>query len=269
MVKEYLRRAKDNILRQAKDNILRQAKDNILRQAQDDRRRQAQDDRRLRAKDNILRRAKDNRLLRSCVVILIFSLTALNIQSGFSQSKKDSVYKDLVGIYKHTAQVSFNFNLLEENFKGTLTAKKGNKYKMVVGDRIIICNGKSIWNYSPKDNKVVISNFEDSKDQVSIEELFFSFLLNFEPVKITEQVVNKNQTIFILSLKPKKNFKTMHEINSVDIWIDSGTYDILKFHITEPQEMTWVISKLRLRKSADDSIFEFEPNNECTVIDLR
>ena len=200
-------------------------------------------------------------------IIFLFALCSITI--GNAQSKKDSVYKELVNIYKHVIQVSFNFKLIEENFTGSLTAKKGNKYKMVIADRIIICNSKSIWNYAPKENKVVISSFEESSDQVSIESLFFSFLENFEPVNMTESVLSKNQTAWILSLKPKKNFKSMHQISSVDIWIDSGTYDTIKFHITEPQHMTWLISKLRLRKQADDAIFEFVPNKECTVIDLR
>ncbi|MFH1051176.1 MAG: outer membrane lipoprotein carrier protein LolA [bacterium] len=198
-----------------------------------------------------------------CFLSLLFSTTT------FSQTKKDTVYKELVNIYKHVVQVSFNFKLVEENFTGSLTAKKGNKYKMVIGDRIIVCNSKNIWNYAPKENKVVISSFEESSDQVSIESMFFSFLENFEPVKITEMELKKNQEAFILTLKPRKNYKSLHQISSVDVWIDSGTYDILKFHITEPQPMTWLISKLRLRKKADDAIFEFEPNNDCTVIDLR
>ncbi len=196
-------------------------------------------------------------------------LLLLTSSSGFARGKEDSVYNELVNIYKHVIQVSFNFKLVEEKFTGSLTAKKGNKYKMVIGDRVIVCNSKNIWNYSPKENKVVISSFEESSEQVSIESLFFSFLENFEPVKITEKELPKNQTAFILTLKPRKNFKSLHQISSVDIWIDSGTYDILRFHITEPQPMTWLISKLRLRKKADDAIFDFIPNKECTVIDLR
>jgi len=202
-------------------------------------------------------------------IILVLILLSNIFSVTQSQSKKDSVYKELVNIYKHVVQVSFNFKLLEENFTGSLTAKKGNKYKMVVGDRIIICNAKNIWNYSPKENKVVISSFEESSDHVSIEGLFFSFIENFEPVKISEKEFSKNQTALILSLKPRKNYNSLHQISSVDIWIDSGTYDILRFHITEPQTMTWLVSKLRLRKKADDGIFEFVPNKDATVIDLR
>jgi len=206
------------------------------------------------------------RILKITVLLILFLFISTTANT---QTKKDSVYKELVSIYKHVVQVSFNFKLVEENFIGSLTAKKGNKYKMVVGERIIICNSKNIWNYSPKDNKVVISNAEESGEQVSIEAVFFSFLENFEPSKITESILSKNQIAYILTLKPRKNFKSLHQISSVDIWVDSGTYDILKFHITEPQSMTWLISKLRLRKHAEDSLFEFEPNKECTVIDLR
>jgi|GEM_PF-418921 len=213
---------------------------------------------------------ENNKLLRAAILILLVTFfSGLNSIELEAQSKKDSVYKELVNIYKNVVQVSFNFKLLEEHFTGTLTAKKGNKYKLIVGDRVIICNAKNIWNYSPKENKVVISKFEESSEQVSIEALFFSFLQNFEPVKIDESIVSKNQTVYILTLKPKKNIKSLHQISSVDVWIDSGTYDILKFHITEPQTMTWLISKLRFRKSAEDALFEFEPNKDCTVIDLR
>jgi outer membrane lipoprotein-sorting protein len=187
----------------------------------------------------------------------------------YSQATKEQVFFELVNIYKHVRQVSFHFNLIEENFSGSLTAKKGNKYKMVIGDRLVISDGKTIWNFSPKENKVVISNFEEIKDQVSLENLFFSFLENFEPANIKESNEHSENGIYILSLHAKEKFKSFHHINSVELWVDRGTYDILRFIITNPQKMTWQISKLRLRKKAKDNLFKFIPNDDCTIIDLR
>jgi outer membrane lipoprotein carrier protein len=185
------------------------------------------------------------------------------------QATKESVYSELVNIYKHVTTISFNFHQIEENMKGSITAKEGNKYKMVLEERIIVCNGKTIWNYVPKDNKVVISNYEEIGDQVSLESLFFSFLDDFKPVKLEEANTSEGVTAYVLTLKVKDNSKNFKSISTVQVWVNKGTYDIIQFHITEPHKMTWLIDRLRLRRHSENSIFEFSPQKDCKIIDLR
>jgi outer membrane lipoprotein-sorting protein len=201
--------------------------------------------------------------------IVYLIIICLSFSHYSKAATKESVHQELINIYKHVTQVSFEFTLLQEKFKGYLTAKSGNKYKMVVAERIIISNGKTIWNYSEKENKVVISDFEELSDQVSIDKIFFSFLNTFKPAKLSEATTSKGVKSYILTLKADEKFKSLMHISTVDIWVDMGTYDIIQFEITEPQKMTWIIDKMKLRKKSDDSIFEFKPNDSCTVIDLR
>ncbi|MFC2130650.1 outer membrane lipoprotein carrier protein LolA [Bacteroidota bacterium] len=203
------------------------------------------------------------------IIILSLLFVVIPLFTCYSQDSKEKIYDELVKIYKYVTTVSFDFKLLEENFSGSLTVKKGNKYKMEIGGRIIISNGKTIWNYSPKENKVVISDLEEIGDQVSLESFFFSFLENFQPVKLTEKKTSKGIEAYVLDLKVKENTKSFQKISTVEIWIDRGTYDIIQFHINEPQQMTWHIEKLRLRKKASNSIFDFQPNEDCTIVDLR
>lgn len=203
------------------------------------------------------------------MILVIFTIMLVLTNLRADSPTKDTVYQELINIYKYVTQVSFDFVLLQEKFKGHLTAKKGNKYKMVVAERVIISNGKTIWNYSEKENKVVISDFEELTEQVSIDQIFFSFLNKFKPIKLSEATTSKGIKSFILTLKADDKFKSLMHISTVDIWVDKGSYDIIQFEIAEPQKMTWIIDKLKLRKKSEDSIFEFKPNDSCIVVDLR
>ncbi len=199
--------------------------------------------------------------------IIFFIFFILN-QVSFSQSA-DDVYNDLLKIYKHVLQVSFDFKLIEEGIEGHLIAKKGNKYKITIDDREIICNGKTVWNYSKSENKVFISDFEDNEEQISIDKIFFSFLNSFEPVKLSVLNNSDGTSAYILTLKTDETFRTSQHINSVKIMIHKETYDILQFQIFEPQKMTWVIKNLRLRKKADDKLFDFQIPEGTAIVDLR
>jgi len=181
----------------------------------------------------------------------------------------NEIYQSLLKIYKNVIQVSFDFNLIEEGIQGHLIAKKGNKYKITIGDREIICNGKTVWNYSKSDKKVFINDFEENEDQVSIDKIFFSFLNSFEPIKLTEINKSDGTNAYVLTLKTNETFRTTLHINSVKITVHKETFDILEFQISEPQKMTWEIKKMQLRKKADDKIFEFQIPEGIEVIDLR
>ena len=200
---------------------------------------------------------------------ILIAFILINSLLKAQEPTKESVYSEITDIYKYIQQVSFDFVLKEEGFSGHLTAKKGNKYKMVVNKRVIICNGKTVWNYSPDENKVYISDFEEFEDQLSIDKIFFSFLNSFKPLKITEGKNEKGEKVYTLLLKTDKDFETTMNISLVELTINHETFDIEKFQINEPQKMTWIIKKLKLRKKSEDSLFEFYPPENCEIVDLR
>ena len=171
-----------------------------------------------------------------------------------------------MGTYGNIESVSLNFKLVGNDFSGNLIAKKGNKYKMNLGDRIIICDGKTIWNYSEKDNKVVIGDFQKDNENISLEDIFFSFIENFEPVSLISM---KDGNSYLIKLKSKDSINYMPDISEVNLKI-SKKFIIESIQIIENNEtLTWQIRKLKYTNHIEDSEFEFAIPKKCTVIDLR
>lgn len=183
-----------------------------------------------------------------------------------AEISKQKVYQKLLDIYGNVESVSLNFNLVGNNFSGNLIAKKGNKYKMNLGDRIIICNGKTIWNYSKKDNKVVIGNFQKDNENISLEDIFFSFIENFEPISL---IPLKEDNSYLIKLKSKDSSNYMSNISEVNLKI-TNKYVIKSIQIIENGEtLTWKIMDLNYTPKFNEKVFEFTLPQKCTVIDLR
>ena len=158
----------------------------------------------------------------------------------------------------------------EGGIKGILSAKKGNKYRMDLGSRLIICNGKTIWNYSPEDNKTVISSYEANSQQISLEDIFFSFIDIFEPIEIKAVVNSRGRNSYMLKLKPKSESKHFRMIKEVNIWVDRRNYSLQSFQVIEEgQTLSWRISKLKTKEKFTDDLFEFQIPKGSTVVDLR
>lgn len=200
----------------------------------------------------------------SVLLFLIITLPCL------SQASKDKIFSKLKDKYGNVSSLSLEFSMQEGGIKGTLNARKGNKYRMDFGSRLIICNGKTIWNYSPDDNKSVISNFEANSQQISLEDIFFSFIDIFEPIDMKAVVTSRGRNSYMLKLKPKSESKHFRMIKEVNIWIDRRNYSLQSFQVIEEgQTLTWRISKLKIKENFSDDLFEFQVPKGCTVVDLR
>ena len=197
-------------------------------------------------------------------IYLVFLI--ISTSNSVSELSKQDVYLKLLDIYGKVESVSLDFKLVGRDFSGNLIAKKGNKYKMKIDDRLIICNGKTIWNYSKKDNKVVIGDFQKDNENISLEDIFFSFIENFKPISLLSL---DDSNSYSIKLKSKDSINYMSDISEVNLKI-TKKYIIKSIQIIENNEtLTWQINKLKCTNHIDDNEFEFTLPKKCTVIDLR
>ena len=121
--------------------------------------------------------------------LILFLLTY-----SLSAQTKDEVFSKIVKKYKNIGSISFSFQNEEiTGFAGILKAKKNNKYIIEANDRIIKCNGKTLWNYSISEKKVIISDFEENYvEENSIETIFFNFLNDYEPNDLKSEQSSKS-----------------------------------------------------------------------------
>lgn len=206
----------------------------------------------------------------TCYFLIIIFLSISNINL-FTQQSKESLYKNLEKKYGNIKSISFDYSMKEfpEN-KGSMKAKEGNKYIIKLTKRQIYSNGKTIWNVTHQDKKVVISELEvsDSKT-ITYENFFFDFFDLYKPKSLTKENSSKGQQKYILTLVPEPYDKDgTLDIIKVGVDIKSLGINYLQF-INGKETQTFEIKNISINPKLSDKVFEYVPEKDYDVIDLR
>lgn len=141
----------------------------------------------------------------------LFALEAKDVQKYFDNtiSKLNSLSADFTDIRNKTNS-------------GSLKAVKGNKYRIDSKDRIIVCDGKKIWNYAVKEKKVIVSTFEEERAGLSIETIFFDLLKAAEIESFAKEVPSKKakNVLYSVAIKLSSAEKKKHKIDNLKLLID-------------------------------------------------
>lgn len=197
---------------------------------------------------------------------ILLLLLIVNISNAFAIDKNE-IFDKLKAKYSSLETISFDFvNTSSKNIRASITAKKGNKYKMFFNNRIIYCDSKTIWNYSINDHNVLISNYKNHKNG-SVEQIFFDFVKSYSPQKISSSSNTQKSKNYLLELIPieKKN----DSFDKIEIAIDDAL-NIKSFTtIKNYQKNTFELSNIKLNEQIDDKLFIFENKENIEIIDLR
>lgn len=194
-------------------------------------------------------------------IILVF----ISIQIS-AQTAADSTLKILQNKFDLINNLSSNIKQLlngKENLSGSFFFKKKNNLRIELGKITIVSNGKTVWNYNKKQNKVIISNYDESDPSIlSMRNLIFDY-----PSKCAVTLV-KSGTNSILVLIPgstsELNFK------EAKLWLNNDNL-ISKVVVDEMNDNSIEIdfSEYKLNIQIPNSKFTFSPPEGCKVIDLR
>jgi outer membrane lipoprotein-sorting protein len=201
---------------------------------------------------------------RNILLVLLF-ITSI----GLLAQDKASVFKELQNKFKGINSVSFSFKDVDSKYSGTISSEKGNKYKIKSNDRVITCNGKKIYNYTPNDNKVLVSNFDENNPTLSIEKFFFEFINVLTPESITKEHSTKaTNGLILLSLKAEENFAKKNKIKNIKIWLDkSNEIQYIAFNF-QNKEQFYKIENLKTNIKIKKDFFKFKAPAKCQIIEL-
>lgn len=208
-------------------------------------------------------------IYRILAIIIITNLLALYL--AFPQNDKKAEYNKLVEKYSGLKSLSTKFSI-DGNYRvtGSIRAKKGNKYLLDLGNRIVVSNGKTLWNYSKRSNNVVISKFDESNMDFSIEQFFFNYLLAYIPTELKSESKSKGDFYYILRIEPENKEKMLLGVNYIDIKYDPKNYNIIGLNIAEGNQIQyWRLEDFKINPVLNDSLFEFTPPKDAEIIDMR
>lgn len=127
------------------------------------------------------------------------------------------------------------FNVVKQKVigqsEGEIAVSK-NKYKAVLEEQEIYCNGVKIWTYNPEFNEVYISPYEDSDDNKLQDpsKIYTFYKKDFKYFKVGEQIIN-HQKHHIIDLIPL-NLKVVNYFK-VKVFINKKTNIIAGWQVFE------------------------------------
>lgn len=198
--------------------------------------------------------------LKILFLILFVIITNFNLNS---QTKEDifNYFKDKL---TKIETISFNFvSINDPNYKGYIIANKSNMFKMALVDRILICDGSSVWNYDIKQKQVVISDFSRTQS-ASLQNIFFNITQNYKPINLQSVLGSKKKNYNLLTLASVNNPNETLELS----YDDKYNITNIKFNIGK-NSGNIKISNLKYNPKTNKDTFKFKLPKDVEEIDLR
>ena len=198
-------------------------------------------------------------------ILILMILSFAFIVPGYSQEKAEDVLKALQDKFNSINDLQADISQStdgKQNLIGKLLYKKENKLRFELKNHLIISNGTTSWNYSKKENKVIISSVDEESEGIfSVKKLIYEYPSQCE-LSLEDEGGQK-----ILTLVPSS---TSLSFNYLKLYVNSDNL-ISKVLLSEGAgSLSLVnISDYVLNKNIPDSKFSFTSPEGCKVIDLR
>lgn len=175
----------------------------------------------------------------------------------------DDALQRFHGTYRGMKTISFSFTGGGVS-AGKMVAKRGGMYRVTIGDRTVVSNGKMVWNATSSTKTVIISDYKPSSAEVSIERVFFDVMSVYRST-ITSQA---GGTINVRLDAPGPQAQ-IAGITSVDLTCDTKLV-VKKVRIASNGAISeFTISKLSINPHISDRTFTYDVPRGWQSLDIR
>ncbi len=199
--------------------------------------------------------------------IIVFSLLVFLCSSKLVTAQNDpgelmqSVQEKFNALTDLSANFTQSVNGLT-NLTGKVYYKKNDKIRFELTKILIVSDGETNWNYNKKENKVIISSYdEEDAGLLSIERIIFEYP---EECELSTYMVENQEVLMLVPQTSTFSF------NSVKLWINDDNL-ISRVLIDDPAAglVQIDLTNYSVDKNLPDSKFTFTPPEGSKVIDLR
>ena len=199
-------------------------------------------------------------------ILMFFFLFTL---SAFAADEAHELLARVVAKYNAASGITMKFTEQGdgESNRGTIALRGKDKFRLELEDRVIVCNGKSIWVYTPSKKRVTIDVYKSGKNSLSPE-----FFIAKVPANATASIIGTDGTVRRLALSPpESDADAWGMIKKVVVDVDKETAVIHRVEITDMNAAVRVVTvqSSKLDSHVPDSAFEFTPPEGTSVVDLR
>lgn len=208
------------------------------------------------------------------IFTIVFTLLVVSSSITFAFNSKEDAHSNLIEQINKMNALEVKFNLKDTEYpnlelQGSLKAQKGNKYYINLGQRILVSNGKSVWNYNPRDKTVMLNKFNANNKDLSFEDIFFTLIKSSKPIAFYKSNKSNGKSLNYLELDVNQDLKNKFKFTNLKVGLDNSNNIKSIEMINGKNVKTWDISSLNSKASFKDSEFEFETPKDVELIDLR
>ena len=156
--------------------------------------------------------------------------------------------------------------------KGQFT-RKGMKYKLVMEQQTVLCDGKSLWVILPKEKEVQINDMPDPlqiDDVLSPEALFSIYKRKDLSYVVLKEFVEKGKSLQQIGFKP---IDKMADYSKLELILDKKTGEIISFKAfaKDGSRFLFRFGTPKVNQSIPDVFFQYKKSDYPTfyVEDLR
>lgn len=198
----------------------------------------------------------------SLVAAYVISTLLLNAQTDTEAKKILDKLSEKTKSYK-TVEVEFTFIVdnkdqkINETTKGTLKMKD-DKYRLIMKDQEIICNGQKVYTFNKEANEVqVIGVDELEEDAITPKNMFTIYESNFKS-RIKEKKTEGGKNIAVIDLYPMKPKEKDYSI--VRLHVDTDKNMVTKATVLAKNGTlyTYKIDKMLPDREMNESLFVFD-----------
>ena len=165
--------------------------------------------------------------------------------------------------YRGLSTVSFAFRD-GSGQSGSILAKRGGSYRITLGDRTVVSNGKTVWNATASTKTVVINDYKPQSTDVSIERVFFDVMSVYR-----SSIVRQASSGVVVRLEAPSPQTQIANISAVEITC-SPSMIVSNVRITSAGSTSdYRISKFSANPNPKQQSFRFVVPKGWQTVDIR
>jgi len=198
------------------------------------------------------------------------------VQAGSGDALSKALLKEMSKYYRSLASMEAQVALEmaggasqnKEKRKGKLWLK-GRKFRIDMGEQLLISDGKISWTYLKQINEVSISNYEPTPDQITPDNLFTLYEKGFDSFMESE-TGGPQDGIAQIDLIPQNKSVSYFKVR---LTVNKGSRQIQKAIVFDKSgvKYTYSITGFKANPVLKEDLFAFNPNSYpgVEVVDMR
>jgi outer membrane lipoprotein-sorting protein len=211
--------------------------------------------------------------MRFLIIFLLAQFQIVNAQNKAKDlldqlSKKNKSYSSIYAKFSFTNE---NKTLkINETQSGEMSLK-GNKFKIILQDNEIYCDGKTQYTFNREANEVQVDNYSEKNTKgISPTNIFTFYEKGFKLKLEKEEKINNKQLNVILLTPEEPKDKNYH---SIKLYLSKDTKEINRILIMlkDGGTLTYSVQQYKYNENLADNYFVFDKTKhpKAELIDLR